>query len=390
MIQESLHVSHLGPLRDVTLTLRPITVIMGASGSGKSLLLKVLAMMRHLCRQQMIKKMLKESGVKKLPFKVRKDSYLRFADIAHLMTPDTRIEYSVEWEGGHCRLAFAEMNNPDTEGDGYPFMKIAFVSDTRNVISTWARKGSAFQSKVFDNYFAETYALWDAALSEQELKKQRFDYLGLGIAVGKTEFGARKIELLGDSGNKTLFERAASGQRSAIPLSLIVRYLVDRYDFKAAETRHYLSVLIESMTHQAKDVLEDAVRQLRLKSFRGHCLAVHIEEPELSLDPQTQVGLLEDLMATFERAHSMDVSAVFTTHSPYWVVALNTLIDCPEYRWAAWDKVTGYILEDGTAKCVRDEENRLLMSPGMDAATEALDERYDRRLDERFGDANHA
>ena len=91
--KETLVIRNLGPLTDVVLDdIRPVMVLLGKSGSGKSLILKALAMMRHVCKKQLIRRALKASGVSKTSFRIRKDSYLKFADIENLISGSTYLE----------------------------------------------------------------------------------------------------------------------------------------------------------------------------------------------------------------------------------------------------------------------------------------------------------
>jgi len=99
-IHESLKIKDLGPLVDVVINnIWPVTVLIGESGSGKSLILKILAMMRHVCKKQLIRRVLKISGVKKTSFRIPKDSYLSFAEIEHLVVATTHIQYELQYDG---------------------------------------------------------------------------------------------------------------------------------------------------------------------------------------------------------------------------------------------------------------------------------------------------
>ena len=50
--KEYLSIKSFGPIKDVKLdNIKPFTFFIGESGSGKSTILKVLAMMRHMCKQ---------------------------------------------------------------------------------------------------------------------------------------------------------------------------------------------------------------------------------------------------------------------------------------------------------------------------------------------------
>lgn len=393
MFKEHLIVKNLGPLRDVTVTVLPVTVFLGDSGAGKSLLLKVLAMMRHICKKQVVRESLRLSAFKSKNFRLNRDSYLKFADIAHLWTATTKIEYELEWKNG-CRYKVscnskisnlkverlsANDDSRDTNDIVGPYMKIAFISDTRNLVSAWARKGANVQAKVLDNYFADTYALWDEAIESEELQQQGCTSLGLRVYVGRSEAGSRRIELVDQvTGRKNLFSQAASGQKAAIPILTIVRYLTQFFDFDQALQKGYLDALIADWLKRNLS-LKDVVLP---KGFSGNLLTLMIEEPELSLDPITQIAFTEEILREISCARNSKVGVVFTTHSPYWILALNVLVAESQKQRKMnnpallnWDSVSGYQIKDGRAISLRNEEECLLMSPNLDDATLQLEER---------------
>lgn len=389
MIHERLIIRNLGPIREACLDIAPVTVLVGETGSGKSLVAKTLAMMRHVCKMQLIRQALRRAGLRKSTFRLRKDSYAKFADITTLIKPETKLRYSLKWgEDEVCQIDFPSMEASFGPSDALgPFIKVAFVADSRNLVAAWERKGASIQSKVLDNYFAETFGLWEAALDAETVLD--FPSLGLSLSKGKDNGGRRRLELINaaDKG-KTLFSRGASGQKAAIPVSLITRFLATRYRFDEAIFRWCMDVLIKDYAERQVPFTEAAPRLSNAMDFSGRLLALHIEEPELGLDPKTQIGLLETLMADFCHAeeNGTAVRTLFTTHSPYWVVALNTLVAEGKFPGFGWGALTGYHLTEGTAVCIRDEEQRLLMAPNLDAATETLDDRFNAALAQELGD----
>ena len=88
-MHEEFIIRNFGPLKDIHLPeLRPVMVFVGASGSGKSLLLKVLAMVRHIAKKTIIREALKSSGVRRSPFRLRLETYLQFSGFAALLQPE--------------------------------------------------------------------------------------------------------------------------------------------------------------------------------------------------------------------------------------------------------------------------------------------------------------
>lgn len=382
MPKETLTIRNLGPLRDVTLDIAPTTVLLGKSGAGKSLTLKVLSMMRHIAKMTIIRQAVKIAGARRTGFHLTKDSYIRFADIAHLIHSDTKIVYTLSWgEEASCTVAFPSMKTTFSPKSAIgPFMKLAFLSDTRNLVASWERKGAALQSRILDAYFAETYELWEQVLDNSSESKHPLDYLGLSLEVSR-EGGRRKIELVDTThGVRTQFTRAASGQRASAPIAVCAHWLAHHYDFQEDIRHHYIDEIVNDLVRRQ---VSPEKAKLKLSGFPSRFLALHIEEPELGLDPETQVAFLENLVQSFASLpdHTA-VSLVFTTHSPYWVSALNILLQEANYSFLTPQRITGYLLQDGTALLIRDPETSLLLAQNLDKAAEELDTRFITALEE--------
>ena len=391
-IHESLKIKALGPLLDVVLDdIRPVTVLVGESGSGKSLILKVLAMMRHVCKMELIRRALKISGVNKTSISIRKDSYLAFAEIGNLVGSETRIGYELSCNGMlNCQISLdkkgfsVHLDDRAANDEAGSFLKIAFISDTRNLLASWARKGANIQSKILDNYFSEMYRLWDEAMDAKSSTEQSINYLNTKLFVGKNKSGRRDVVIVNNNGRKTSFEHGASGEKASIPISIILRYLTHGYDYEQAVRRSYKSIILDAMMRKSEDG-KQFIPSDKMLSFREYCLFVHIEEPELSLDPVTQLRFADDLIGIMDSAikeKQLDASIMFTTHSPYWVTALNTIAQEGRSKFLSWNRLGGYLIKnDGTVESLRDEESHLLMTPNMDEASETLDMRYNTALE---------
>lgn len=384
MISEDLVIQNLGPLRDVHIQIKPMTLLLGKTGAGKSLTLKVLAMMRHICKMTIVRHALKVSGVKKKSsFRLREDSYLKFANLQELVSDKTKIVYTLHWENAtSCTIRFPNITRPNFAPKNAigPFMKLAFLADSRNLVASWERKGASLQSRILDNYFAETYELWDQALADLPESGLHLDYLCLALEAAHNNDGHREVALVDSAQrSRTRFVQSASGQRASIPIAICLHWLLNRYNFDEDISRHYVTeILADFMARKAP--LKSLSTQ-KLAKFAKRFLAIHIEEPELGLDPNTQIDLLENLVSAIDnRRTTAEVSVAFTTHSPYWVAALNTLLQEKRHDFLAPGRVAGYLIQDGISKNLFDPETNLLIAQNLDDATSSLDIRFDNAL----------
>ena len=97
---ESIHIKNFGPLRDVKIDdIKPLTVLIGDSASGKSTLMKVVALMRYIYKMVNVRAYLKNAGISKSPFRLRFDSLLHDG-LRQMITPETELEYTVHMPSG--------------------------------------------------------------------------------------------------------------------------------------------------------------------------------------------------------------------------------------------------------------------------------------------------
>ena len=106
-----------------------------------------------------------------------------------------------------------------------------------------------------------------------------------------------------------------------------------------------------------------------------------IEEPEAHLFPQSQVQILEYMVKQTLRRGT---STIFTTHSPYLLTALNTLILANEVQQSGgidFEEVGAYALISGRSNDITDLESRMISADYIDSVTEELDEQFIQLLD---------
>ncbi|MCS2191298.1 hypothetical protein NXW14_24025 [Bacteroides thetaiotaomicron] len=93
--KEYLSIKSFGPIKDVKLdNIKPFTFFIGESGSGKSTILKVLAMMRHMCKQINLRSYLKLGNVIDKTIDLSISEYLRNGGMTDYVKNDTEIVYS--------------------------------------------------------------------------------------------------------------------------------------------------------------------------------------------------------------------------------------------------------------------------------------------------------
>ena len=106
-VKESLVIQNIGPLKNVVIPeIKPITVFIGESASGKSCLLKITALFRYLFKVATVRAWLKSAGIKKSPFKIHAATYWRKCGLADMISKESYVQFSVEINGNKYTLEY--------------------------------------------------------------------------------------------------------------------------------------------------------------------------------------------------------------------------------------------------------------------------------------------
>jgi len=379
-MKESICIQNFGPLKDINIEdIKPFTVLIGESGSGKSTLMKVLALFRWLYKMQNIRAYLKHSNISKSPFRFRMETYLKNCGFSQLDLREARISYSVETKSGGKHTITCSKGKwgvPDMrlpQGD-ISFNKIAYISETRNLIPIWAEKGAASKEDL-GFYFNEVFSDFD--LAANEITELLFPYLKVKFRIQKTQSG-KKYMVLPTEGKpfEIRLKDASSGMQNAIPTTLIIEYFSKYFDFKKAFDRSVLGYLSES------DRLTDFRPAANLSDLHKK-IYIHIEEPELSLYPDAQRQLIASLVdkcfASGRAGHEMEL--ILATHSPYVINYLNLLIKAFDKNEKVdgagydFDKLAVYLIEDGKNEDLK-SLNRLVDTNPLSETINAIYNEY--------------
>lgn len=323
---ESIHIKKLGPIKDIYIeNVKPFTVLIGESGSGKSTLMKAIALFRWIYKMHNIRSYLKHSNISKSPFRFRMETYLKNCGFEQFIKNETEIIYTTQFESGKSyeikfikNKLFGTGNNELISEEDIYFNKISFVSETRNIIPLWSDKGASFTGGYLGFYFHEVYRDFD--LASETLKELELKFLNLKFAVKKTNSG-KKYTI--QSSTKDVFEidfkNSSSGTQTSVPISLIAQYFSKKFNFEDAFNRSVLNYL--SNTDNLTDF--KAIKNL---SEINKKIFIHIEEPELSLFPDAQTQLINDLVNKCFISNDNSIELFLSTHSPYIINHLNLLI----------------------------------------------------------------
>ncbi|MEL1243077.1 AAA family ATPase [Flavobacterium sp. DGU11] len=159
---------------------------------------------------------------------------------------------------------------------------------------------------------------------------------------------------------------------------------------------NYSSTGIQSLTPLLL-VFDNFLQSKEFKNFRNNVL---IEEPELNLFPIKQKLLIEHVI---NKMSSTDYRLIITTHSPYILSVLDTLIlakntynEHPELKeeisaiisedkWIDYNDISVYeVKNDGTIKSIKNEEFRSIDTNAIDGVSDIISEEFDKLTELRY------
>lgn len=323
-MKESIIIKNFGPLKEVEIDdIRPLTVFIGKSAGGKSIIMKVIVLMRYIYKMVNIRSYLKNAKITRSPFKLRFNSLLHDG-LKGMITAQTEIYYTVEINGNKYTLKYtnrglqSDINIPDKD---LIFFKEAYVSGMRSLIPIWASKAVSVKGENLGFFFHETFNDFNDATDV--IKEQKLEYLNLKMKVRKS--GNRPklftIESLQNDAVPIELRYASSGIQTSAPLVAIVHYFAQEFSFKDAFQRSVLNYLYK------QDLLTKFTLGINRNKL-GKYVHIHIEEVELSLAPEDQRAFMSNLVEEVFHKNKKDrkLGLMVSTHSPYIVNHLNVLL----------------------------------------------------------------
>lgn len=325
-MKEYITIKEFGPLKNIeNLEIKQFTVLIGESASGKSTLLKIVAMMRYLYKMTNIRSYLYRSKITKSPFRIRLDTMMKRQGMIKMFTKDSLIVYHVQMDDGvsyEVRIENGNLKKTEViEQQHLMLCKNSFVSENRNIIPTWAQTSWKNKGATLGFYFHETNDDFGCA-SEGE-KELVMDFVGMKMIITHPKGKPTRYQIVPTDNHHAPIEltEASSGIQTSAPLALIVDYFAKDFSFKEAFNRSVMSYLYEMENLSKFKAVSEPTSLPKI-------VDVHIEEPELSLFPDAQCKLIEKIFYTALHANSdRTLNMMLATHSPYILNYLNIVLN---------------------------------------------------------------
>lgn len=378
---ESIKIKNFGPIKDIEIQdLKKVTVFIGESGSGKSTIMKVIALFRWLYKMMNIRSYLKLSGIKKCPFRFKFDSLLKTSGMLGYLKPDSVLEYSngtltLQWDPLKKKLQGTSSFIPKNE---LSLEKISFISDKRSLISDIIDNNMNLKRNMY--YLSETYN--DFEMAVDAVREMSIVDLGVKLVTRKTNQGMKYMIVPNDenaSSYSIKLNESSSGTQNVVPLNIIVEYYSKYYDLVSSINSAVLSYVSKSDNLTSFKAVQD------IGSFSNKNVHLIIEEPELSLFPSSQCDLVDFLIKSINSGENRDymISLMMATHSPYIVNYLNVMLRRPSSSESHIDSndLSVFLVANGELEnlMMRDESQtpRAVDSSSLNAAMERMSAEFE-------------
>ncbi|GAB6012552.1 AAA family ATPase [Viscerimonas tarda] len=315
-MKESIIIRNFGPIKEIEIDdIRPLTVFIGESGSGKSTIMKVIVLFRWIYKMVNIRSYLKHANITTSPFKFDFNFYL--TNFGFEKNDNTEIIYKrgnneISYKGSLDTAVVIPENELSLE-------KMSFVADKRNIIPDILAR----EANVESFFINETYN--DFRIAYPFIKELPIDYLG--VKYSRKKIGAVTKHFIENIDEDKQYspinlEHASSGMQTVTPLSVIVEYFSKYYNFQ----KTFNDIILKYMAQS--DNLKNFNPGLNIGEIKHKNIHIHIEEPELSLFPESQRSLLNFIVnRCFIQGHNdYNMTVMLATHSPYIINHLNLLI----------------------------------------------------------------
>ncbi len=363
-MKEYITIKDFGPLKNIeNLEIKPFTVLIGESASGKSTLMKVVAMMRYLYKMANIRSYLYRSKITKSPFRIRLDKMIQRQGMTKMFTKDSLIVYRVQMDDGvsyEVRIENGSLKKTVViESHHLMLCKDSYVSENRNIIPTWTQTSWKNKGATLGFYFHETND--DFGCASEGDKELVLDFVGMKMIITHPKGKPTRYQIVPIDNHHAPIEltEASSGIQTSAPLALIVDYFAKEFSFKDAFNRSVMSYLYEMENLSKFKAVSEPTSLPKI-------VDVHIEEPELSLFPDAQCKLIEELI--FTATHAKDdrtLTLMLATHSPYILNYLNVVLNQKDEERArlTHENMAVYRIYDGEPQdlMMQDEQGRWIV-----------------------------
>ena len=318
-MNERLIVKSFGPVKDLDVIFKKVTLFIGDQGTGKSCVAKLFSMFKWT------EKVLSQKKYK-LSYFEQYNRYQKMLCKYHRIESFVNESSYIKFEGDLYDFLYENGNfsvidkNHEIKG----ISKVMYVPAERSIVSV-AENKSKLLKELPDS--SETF-------SDEFVNAKKFFQNGYNLPFEGLRF---EYDSLNDAGwihgvdYKVRLINASSGIQSSLPMCIVSEYLSSKISDKeevklSKEEKDKLEKRVAEImqNEEYSDSIKDMmIRQLSYANRYNQLINI-VEEPELNLFPRSQMEVLFSLI--YNNASAEENMLVFTTHSPYSLAIINTMI----------------------------------------------------------------
>lgn len=391
MKQEKIIIKKFGPITRADINIKPFMVFIGESGSGKSVILKLLSLLRWIAKKQHHNEFAKILGIEEY-YRFDTERILEDSGLKDFITPSTYIKYwgqteKIIIENGKLNLPIQSFKNKEIFLE-----KISFITDDRFTVVLLLNnqiRGSALPyhlEKTCKDFEVSFENLKQTGIVD--IQTMDFKILRERDRMGRQQFFVENKKA------KTQLHYSSSGMKSVSIIEPILTYFSTIYDKKEVFKTFLIALFTKGNFKDPNDFFKK-IPNLQKKHFR---LNFFIEEPELSLFPNAQKKLVDFFSKVFNETQNIHIA--FSTHSPYMLSYLNCLLKAYELSnkkpkeeiekfvlekyWLNLKEFGAYKVKDGKVIDIIDKETKLILADEIDEVSEEIGRIFDNLLDLEF------
>ena len=213
-MSEYLRIENFGPIDEVILDdIRPLTVFIGESGSGKSTIMKVLSLFRWMYKRVNLRSYLQHAGIKKTRIGFKIQNFMKTSGIVEYLKQDSVIVYR---RGDYeIRMVNKSVNIRFTIApEDLCLDKLCFISDKRSMISDFL--DNKMERRIANYYLQDTMDNFLEAC--ESIKVLPLDYLDVKFKVEKPKTAPMRYRIQSGDEDFTLQVYDRYGQSETIQI----------------------------------------------------------------------------------------------------------------------------------------------------------------------------
>lgn len=307
-------IKNLGAISDLKINLNRFVVLVGENQSGKSLIIKTVALAKAIYNKMCYSKFLEAKGVHyDLP------ALLRNFELADFWREDTVVEFFVK------NKPVIKLENKKTKTGFAP--KISFNYDNLEkevIIGETAIINDFRQSLPELLKINRNLPFWMDELATNFRKAVdefgNFKFSTLGLKLYKQKGAFLNEYILEGKNYKVRLNHSSSSEKNIGIMEIICDYFAKKYDFNESVKKAVSEAITSGADFTKLEAIAKKLKNNKVKTF----LNLFIEEPESNLFPAQQKKIVFYLASLLKAKNKPDI--MISTHSPYVLTSINNLL----------------------------------------------------------------